>query len=97
MALSFARIEVIPVPWWGYALFLVAVGVAIWGFLSLVGFRTRWVTSKTDRTAQDLYPSHADSLRKQRRHAREHGGEWRDHEGSVPPSEDGRPWPGRPA
>ena len=65
-------------PWWGYVLFLLAVAVAIWGFLSLVGFRTRWLTRRTDRTAQDLYPSYADSPRKQRRYAREHGGQWRD-------------------
>lgn len=60
-------------PWWGYALFLLAVAVAIWGFLSLVGFRTRWLSRKTDRTAEEVYPNYADSLRKQRRYAREHG------------------------
>ena len=65
-------------PWWGYVLFLLAVAVAIWGFMSLVGFRTQWLSRRTDRTAQDLYPSYADSPRKQRRFAREHGGQWRD-------------------
>jgi hypothetical protein len=65
-------IEVIPLPWWGYALFLLAVAVAMWGFLSLVGVRTRWLSRKTDRTAEDLYPGYADSLRKQRRYARQH-------------------------
>lgn len=65
-------------PWWGYVLFLMAVAIAIWGFLSLVKSRTRDLSRKTDRTAQDLYPSYADSLRKQHRFAREHGGQWRD-------------------
>jgi hypothetical protein len=65
------------VPWWGYALFLLAVAVAIWGFLSLVGFRTSWLSRKSDRTAAEMYESYADSPRKQRRYARQHGGEWR--------------------
>jgi hypothetical protein len=69
---------VIQLPWWGYVIFLLVVAVAIWGFISLVQFRTEQVTRKTDRTAQDLYPNYADSLRKQHRFAQEHGGEWRD-------------------
>lgn len=68
----------IQLPWWGYVLFLMAVAAAIWGFLSLVKFRTRELTHKTHRTAKDLYPSYADSLRKQRRFAREHGRQWHD-------------------
>lgn len=75
-----ARIEVVQVPWWGYVLFLMAVAVAIWGFISLVGFDTRYLTRRTQRTAENLYPNYAGSLRKQRRYAREHGGQWRDDE-----------------
>jgi hypothetical protein len=71
---------VIQVPWWETVLFLMAVAVAIWGFASIVGFRTRTLTRKTDRTAEDLYPDYADSVRKQRRYAREHGGYWHDDE-----------------
>jgi hypothetical protein len=82
-----AWIEVIQLPWWGYVLFLLAVAVAIWGFLSLVKFRTNELTRKTDRTAQDLYPSYADSLRKQHRFAREHGGQWHDDGGPARGSE----------
>jgi hypothetical protein len=67
-------------PWWGYVLFLIAVAVAIWGFLSVVGFRTNTLTRRTSRTAENLYPDYADSPRKQRRYAKEHGGQWRDHE-----------------
>ncbi|HWG14463.1 MAG TPA: hypothetical protein VG268_14410 [Streptosporangiaceae bacterium] len=67
-------------PWWETILFLIAVGVAIWGFISMVGVRTRFLTRKTTRSAQDLYDNYADSPHKQRRYARQHGGEWIDHE-----------------
>jgi hypothetical protein len=80
-------IEVIQLTWWGYVLFLLAVAVAIWGFLSLVKFRTKELTRKTDRTAQDLYPSYADSLRKQHQFAREHGSQWQDDGGPARGSE----------
>jgi hypothetical protein len=67
---------VIVMPWWEAVLFFAAVILAIWGFASLVGFRTRMLTRRTDRTAQDLYGQYADSPRKQRRFARQHGGDW---------------------
>jgi hypothetical protein len=77
---STTRIGVIQVTWWESTLFLVAVAFAIWGFISMVGFRTRTLTRGHGRTAEDLYPNYADSARKQRRYAREHGGEWHDDE-----------------
>ncbi len=64
-------------PWWEAILFFAAVILAIWGFASMVGFRTRYLTHRTDRTAQDMYGKFADSPRKQRRYAKRHGGEWR--------------------
>jgi hypothetical protein len=72
--------EVIPMAWWGYILFALAVVLAVKGFLALVGVETRWVTRKSTRTAEDLYQDYADSPREQRRYAREHGGEWHDQE-----------------
>lgn len=72
-------------PWWGDVLFLIVAGIAIWGFAVLVGFDTRIVTRKTHRTAENLYPEYADSTRRQRRYAREHGGQWRDDEDAVRP------------
>lgn len=63
--------------WWEALLFFAAVILAIWGFVSIVGFRTRTLTRRTDRTAQDMYDEFADSPRKQQRYARRHGGEWR--------------------
>jgi hypothetical protein len=69
-------------PWWGYILFAIAVVLAIKGFLAIVGVETRWVTRRTHKTAEDIYPDYADSLRKQHRYAREHGGQWRDEDDS---------------
>jgi hypothetical protein len=79
---------VVLVPWWGDVLFLIVAGIAVWGFASLVGFRTHTLTDKTSRTAENLYSEYADSPRRQRRYAREHGGEWRDIDsrGDDPPS-----------
>lgn len=74
-------------PWWGYLLFALAVVLAIKGFLTLVGVETRWFTRKTFKTAEDLYPDYADSVRKQRRHAQEHGGEWRNQDDGPGPSQ----------
>jgi hypothetical protein len=75
-----ARIEVIALPWWETVLFLIAAAVAIWGFISIVGLQTRRLTRRTGRTAENLYPGYADSARKQRRYARQHGGQWHDDE-----------------
>lgn len=62
--------------WWETLLFVAAAIVAIWGFASLVGLRTRSLTRRTDRTAEQMYDQFADSPRKQRKYARQHGGEW---------------------
>ncbi len=77
----------IQVPWWGYILFLIAVAIAVWGFLSMVGFRTRYLSSKTYRTPESLYPNHAELTRKQRREARAHATQEPDRAGSSHPSE----------
>lgn len=64
----------------------VAVGIfVIYCFLVMVGFRTRLLTRRTDRTAESMYSNYADSNRKQRKYAREHSGQWRDDEGSTTP------------
>jgi hypothetical protein len=62
-------------PWWETLLFLAAVILALYGFASIVGFRTRTLTRHTDRTAENMYDNFADPTRKQRRQAREHRGE----------------------
>src|SRR6476646_9184925 len=67
-------IVVIQMSWWEIILFIAVVIFAIYAFASIVGFRTRTLTRPTDRTAENMYDDNADSLRKQRRHARHHGG-----------------------
>jgi hypothetical protein len=47
--------------------------LGIYGFLVLIGFRTRMLTRKTDRTAESMYASYADPARKQRKQARRRG------------------------
>jgi hypothetical protein len=54
-------------------------------FVLLVRSSTRRSVRKTTRTAEDLYPLYGDSIRKQRKYTKEHGGQWRDHEGSRRP------------
>jgi hypothetical protein len=78
-------------PWWGDVLFLIVAGIAVWGFASLVGFRTQTLTRKTDRTAENLYPNFADSPRRQHRYAREHGGDWHDEGDAAKPSGGSKP------
>ena len=70
--------------WWQYIVIVAVLILVVYCFLVIVGFRTRLLTRKTDRTAESMYSGYADSTRKQRKFAREHGGQWRDDEGSKP-------------
>jgi hypothetical protein len=79
---------VVQSPLWGYVLFVIAVGAAIWGFISLTKFQTDFLSRKTYRTAENYYQDFADWWGKQRRYAREHGGEWQGEEGSSRGPED---------
>lgn len=63
------------------ALFLFA-GYA---FIELVGWRTRWLSHRTGRTAEDMYQEYADSPRKQRRYARQHGANGAESSGAQHP------------
>lgn len=49
----------------------------VYGFARLAGFRTKRLSSHTDRTAEDMYDTYADSVRQQERFAHRHGGSWR--------------------
>ena len=62
--------------WWQYIIIAAVILLGIYGFLVFTRFETRNLSRRTNRTAADLYPHYADSLRKQRRYAREHDGEW---------------------
>jgi hypothetical protein len=76
----------------------------IYGFLTLTSFETRVLSRRTTRRAADLYPQYADSVRKQRQYAKEHGGEWTSDDGGrsrepedAQPHEHGRAAPCGPA
>jgi hypothetical protein len=71
--------------WWIYIVVIALFAAAIYGFASLVGFRTRWLASKTTRTVENIYGDYADSPAKQRRYARRHGGEWRSDDSTTEP------------
>jgi hypothetical protein len=90
--------------WWQYLIIAAVILLGIYGFLTFTRFETRFLSRKTDRTAADLYPSYADSIRKQRRYARQHGGEWAGGDGGQPrgpedmqPQEHGKAAPDGPA
>ena len=71
--------------WWEDILIAVLLLFGVYCFLYLVGFRTKMLTRRTHRTAENLYPDFADSPGKQRRYAAEHGGTWREDDGVSPP------------
>ena len=61
--------------WWLYVIVAAVLLFGIYAFLTLAGFETRVLSRRTTRTAESMYSSYADSLRKQRRRARQHGGD----------------------
>jgi hypothetical protein len=66
--------------WWEYVITAMVLLAGICAFLVLTGGVTRFLSSGTDRTAESMYGNYADSLRKQRRYARRHGGQSQDEE-----------------
>jgi hypothetical protein len=52
-----------------------------YAFLQLVGWRTRGLSRRTKRTAEDMYDNYADSPRKQHRYADQHDGSWTEGDG----------------
>jgi hypothetical protein len=72
--------------WWLDDIIVPAVLIlGISCFVWLVRSSSRRSVRKTTRTAEDLYPLYGDSIRKQRKYAREHGGQWQDDEGNRRP------------
>jgi hypothetical protein len=59
--------------------------VGIYCFAVLTGFERRSLTRRTNRRAEDMYDQYADSPRKQRRYAREHG-TWQEERHGSPPA-----------
>ena len=52
----------------------------IYAFVALTRYVTGFLSHGSSRTADTMYGNYADSLRKQQRYARQHGGEWEDDE-----------------
>jgi hypothetical protein len=46
--------------WWQYIIIAVVLALVIYGFVTIVSYRTRTLTSKTDRTAESMYADYAD-------------------------------------
>jgi hypothetical protein len=69
--------------WWEYVLVVAVLLAGVYGFWVLARYVTRFLSSGTDRTADSMYGNYADSLRRQRRYARKHGGQWHDETRSV--------------
>jgi hypothetical protein len=75
--------------WWIYVVVVLVLAAGIYAFIELTGARTRLMNKRSTRTAESMYDNYADSYRKQRRYAREHGGEWRDDSSVNPPGQSG--------
>jgi hypothetical protein len=90
--------------WWEYVVIAAVLLFGVYAFLTLTGFETRILSRRTTRTAESMYASYADPLRKQRRYARQHGGERANDEGTqsrepedTQPQEHGKAAAGGPA
>ena len=46
--------------WWIYIVVPILMALGVYGFLSIVGVDTSWLTRKTDRRAEDMYDEFAD-------------------------------------
>jgi hypothetical protein len=51
---------VVNMQWWLYIVVVGVLALGIFSFVSLVRWRTRWMTTKTTRTAEDMYDQYAD-------------------------------------
>jgi hypothetical protein len=68
--------------WWEYVIIAAVLVFGIYSFLTFTGLETRVLSRRTTRTAESMYPGYADSRRKQRGYARQHGGERAEDEGT---------------
>jgi hypothetical protein len=59
--------------WWQYLVGAAVLIVAVYGFCLLVGVETRWLSSRTERTAQSMYGANSQLSRKQRKVATRYG------------------------
>jgi hypothetical protein len=69
--------------WWEYVIIAAVLVFGVYAFLTFVGFEKRTLSRRTTRTAESMYRSYADSLRKQRQ-ALQHGEEQANDGGGQP-------------
>lgn len=53
--------EVVISMWWIDIVVVALMALGVYGFIVIAGFNTRRLTSKTDRTAEDMYDQFDDS------------------------------------
>ena len=70
--------------WWDYVIVVGMLLIGISAFVALSTYLGRVLSQGSSPTADSMYGNYADSLRKQRRYARQHGEEWEDDEGAQP-------------
>lgn len=68
--------------WWDYVMVVGVFLLGIFAFWALTKSLGRALSQGSSPPADSTYGNYADSLRKQRRYARQHGGEWKDDEGA---------------
>jgi hypothetical protein len=59
--------EVVINMWWIDIVVVALMALGVYGFITMIGFHTRRLISKTDRTAKDMYDQFADSPRRRHR------------------------------
>jgi hypothetical protein len=65
--------------WWQFVIIAGVLIFGVYGFITLTGFETRLLSRRTDRTAESMYSSYADPTHRQRRSARRHDSQQKDH------------------
>ena len=69
---------------WIYVIVVALLIFGIYAFLVITGVQMRWLSRRSNKTAESIYGNYRDSDRKQHRYARQHGEMWTDAEGSPP-------------
>jgi hypothetical protein len=72
---------------WIYLIVVAVLGFGIYAFLSITGIQTRWLSHRSNKTAESTYDNYGDRDRKEPRHAEEHGGTSVDAERAARPGQ----------
>lgn len=67
--------------WWEYVIVIGVLLVGIYAFFATSRYVGRILTKGSSPSADSMYQNYGDSVHKQYRYARHHGGEWTDDEG----------------